>query len=129
MNRCSYVHEKECNPLCCFCHTHKSCRGSRKAELPTAHLLSVADLVKVLGDPTRLRIMNAWAAEPELCVCDLSVALDMTQSAISHQLAVLRRARLVRPRKEGKIVYYSLDDNHIGSLLSLANEHVGERKG
>jgi ArsR family transcriptional regulator len=73
--------------------------------------------------------MNAWAAEPELCVCDLSVALDMTQSAISHQLAVLRRARLVRPRKEGKIVYYSLDDNHIGSLLSLANEHVGERKG
>lgn len=108
-------------------HT-KAVETARKAELPTAHLLSVAELFKVLGDPTRLRIMNALAAEPELCVCDLSVALDMTQSAISHQLAVLRRARLVRPRKEGKIVYYSLDDDHVGSLLALANEHAGERK-
>ncbi|TFG85422.1 MAG: transcriptional regulator [Spirochaetales bacterium] len=114
----------------CSCQTvHPDAVAAAKvAEMPTARLLGVSDLFKVLGDPTRLRILNALAFGDELCVCDLSAALDMTQSAMSHQLAVLRRARLVKPRKDGKVVFYSLDDEHVRYLLALASEHAAEGK-
>ncbi|MBP7095080.1 MAG: helix-turn-helix transcriptional regulator [Spirochaetia bacterium] len=97
-------------------------------ELPTAELLGTAELFKVLADPTRLRIANALGAA-ELCVCDLSAVLGMSQSAVSHQLAVLKRARLVRYRRDGKVVHYSLDDDHVGRLVALAREHACERGG
>lgn len=101
---------------------------ARAAELPTATLLSASELFKVLGDPTRLRIVGALAAAGELCVCDLSAALDMSQSAISHQLAILRRARLARFRRDGKSAVYTLDDGHVGELLAVATAHANEGK-
>ena len=88
-------------------------------------LAAVAETFKVLGDPTRAAI--AWAlAEEELCVCDLAALLGKSQSAISHSLRALRELRLVRHRREGRRVCYSLDDEHIGRILRDAFEHVGE---
>ncbi|MBG0777982.1 MAG: helix-turn-helix transcriptional regulator [Desulfovibrionaceae bacterium] len=84
-----------------------------------------AALFKVLGDATRMRILLALARE-ELCVCDLSELLAMTQSAISHQLRVLRAARIVRSRRDGKMVFYALDDAHIERLVAAALDHVRE---
>lgn len=101
---------------------------AQAAELPTASLLAVSELLKLLGDPTRLRIIGALSAAGELCVCDLSAALDMSQSAISHQLAMLRRARLVRHRRDGKSAVYALDDGHVGELLAVATAHANEGK-
>lgn len=85
----------------------------------------LAQLFKVLGDHTRVRILNALHRS-ELCVCDLTAILGMNQSAVSHQLRVLRAARIVRSRKQGKNVLYSLDDLHIAELLSTGFEHVRE---
>jgi len=101
---------------------------ARSSEASTSVLLATAELFKVFSDPTRLRILNALAVS-ELCVCDLSAALDMSQSSMSHQLALLRRARLVRPRREGKAVFYSLDDEHVRDILRVASVHLDERKG
>jgi ArsR family transcriptional regulator len=83
----------------------------------------LAETFKVLGDPTRIKILSALATE-ELCVCDLAAALEMSVSAISHQLRVLKGARLVKYRREGKNIFYSLDDDHVISLFRLALEHV-----
>ena len=83
----------------------------------------VANLFKVLGDLTRIKIITVLRGN-EMCVCDLAVSLDMTQSAISHQLRVLKQARLVRARRDGKIMYYSLDDEHIDSILDMGFDHV-----
>jgi DNA-binding transcriptional ArsR family regulator len=80
---------------------------------------------KVLGDSTRLRILHALLAG-ELCVCDLSETLSMSVSAVSHQLAVLKSARLVRNRRDGKVVYYSLSDDHVTSLLESMRTHLAE---
>lgn len=90
-----------------------------------ARLYDVADFFKVFADSTRIRIL--WALEEsEMCVCDLAVLLNMTKSAISHQLKTLRLAKLVKARKEGKVVYYSLCDDHIKDILLTALEHVDE---
>ncbi|MGB4171825.1 MAG: metalloregulator ArsR/SmtB family transcription factor, partial [bacterium] len=78
---------------------------------------------KVLGDPTRIKILSALATE-KLCVCDLAAALELSVSAVSHQLRVLKGARLVKYRREGKNIFYSLDDEHVISLFRLALEHV-----
>lgn len=85
----------------------------------------VSELFKVFGDSTRARIICALNIE-EMCVCDLAALLNMTQSAISHQLRILKTARLVKSRKQGKIVYYSLDDAHVGDIFAKAFEHVME---
>ncbi len=100
-------------------------RVSRAREaLPAPSLLgSLADTHRVLGDPTRLRILFALAAT-ELCVCDLSALLEATPSAVSHQLRLLRAAGLVRYRREGKLVYYTLDDDHIRTLLLEGLRHL-----
>lgn len=90
------------------------------------NLYDLAELFKVFGDSTRIKII--WALfESEMCVCDLAYLLNMTQSAISHQLRVLKAARLVRYRKSGKVVYYSLDDSHINQIFALGMEHIRER--
>lgn len=83
----------------------------------------VAAIYKALGDPTRLKILLCLKEE-EMCVCDIANILDMTQSAISHQLRVLRNIKLVKYRKEGKMVYYSLDDDHIFEILDAGLEHI-----
>ncbi|MBF4693078.1 ArsR/SmtB family transcription factor [Fusibacter ferrireducens] len=84
---------------------------------------SVADIFKVFGDPTRIKILYLLITS-ELCVQAISSSLDMTQSAISHQLRVLKQAGLVKNRKEGKVVYYSLDDDHVLTILTQGIDHV-----
>ncbi len=87
---------------------------------------ALAETFKALGDPTRTRIVFALSRE-ELCVCDLASLLDVTQSAVSHQLRVLRNMKLVRYRKDGKMAYYSLDDEHIEHLFNEGLRHVKAR--
>ena len=100
-----------------------------KKLLPPDHILmSLAETFKVLGDGTRAKIIHALSLE-ELCVCDIASLLSTTKSAVSHQLRVLRNMRLVRFRKVGKIVYYSLDDTHIVNLFNEALNHVLEHQG
>ena len=87
--------------------------------------IELADLFKTLGDPTRIRIMDALA-KSEFCVCDLAELLDLSQSATSHQLRVLRNSNLVKYRRDGKMVYYSLQDNHVQELYRQGLEHIDE---
>ena len=88
-------------------------------------LYDLAELFKVFGDSTRIKILYALF-EAELCVCDIAQLLGLTQSAVSHQLRVLKAGRLVKPRKEGKTVFYSLADDHVRSLIAQGMEHVEE---
>ena len=90
-----------------------------------AQMQDAGELFKILGDQTRMRMICALLAT-ELCVCDLSELLEMSQSAISHQLRILRQARLVRYRRDGKNAYYSLADQHIRAIVQLAVEHTRE---
>lgn len=85
----------------------------------------IAELLSLFGDTTRVRIM-AELLHTELCVSEIAEHLNMTNSAISHQLRILKQGRLVKNRKEGKTVFYSLADSHVGSIFSLALEHVQE---
>jgi ArsR family transcriptional regulator len=89
------------------------------------NLYDLAELFKVFGDSTRIRIL--WALnESEMCVCDIAVLLDMTQSAISHQLRVLKQTNLVKNRREGKVVYYSLVDDHVRKIFDQGLIHINE---
>lgn len=99
----------------------------KKNESPEfdAYIHDLADLFKVFGDSTRIRILSVLS-EGELCVCDIAAALNMTQSAISHQLRILKGTRLVKFRKEGKTVYYSLADSHVETILKQGMDHVRE---
>ena len=93
---------------------------------PEEELYDLAELFKVFGDTTRVKILYALFAA-EMCVCDIAALLNMTQSAISHQLRVLKQARLVKFRREGKTVFYSLDDEHIKGIFGQGLEHISER--
>src|SRR6187200_1002189 len=86
----------------------------------------LADTFNAMGDPTRVRILDALS-HGELCVCDLAAVLRLSQSAVSHQLRLLRGLRLVRPRRDGRVVFYSLDDQHIMSLFRQTLQHVEEQ--
>ena len=86
---------------------------------------ALADTFRVLGDPTRVRILDALAPG-ELCVCDVAALVGISESAVSHQLRLLRGMRLVRPRRAGRLVYYAVDDHHILELLKQALTHVEE---
>ena len=99
------------------------------ANMPQAELLErLAELFKVLGDPTRVKLLWALSMH-EMCVCELSTALEMSQSMVSHQLRLLRNARLVACRREGRSMYYSLADAHVSLLFSQGLEHVQEKDG
>ena len=88
-------------------------------------LFDLAEFFKVFGDSTRIRIL--WALEDrEMCVCDIAYLLNMTQSAISHQLRSLKQVNLVKNRREGKVVYYSLKDEHIKLIFDIGMEHITE---
>lgn len=94
--------------------------------LPDVELLyDLAELFKVFGDSTRIRILYALF-ESEMCVCDIGALLNISQSAISHQLRVLKQAKLVRHRREGKIVYYALADNHVKTIIHQGMSHIEE---
>ena len=88
-------------------------------------IFDVAELFKVFGDSTRMKIICALLEE-ELCVCDIASITNSTPSAISHQLRVLKQAKLVKYRKEGKVVHYSLDDDHVRQIFEKGREHVEE---
>lgn len=92
---------------------------------PEEELYDLAELFKVFGDSTRIRILYVLF-EAEVCVCDLAEALGMTQPAISHQLRILKQARLVKSRREGKSVYYSLADGHVRTIIAQGREHLKE---
>ncbi|MBN2652388.1 MAG: helix-turn-helix transcriptional regulator [Spirochaetales bacterium] len=93
---------------------------------PQETLYELADFFKVLGDSTRMKILYALLIS-EMCVCDLSIVTEISQSAVSHQLKVLRQARLVKFRREGKSVFYSLNDEHVKQILSMGKEHIEEK--
>lgn len=105
---------------------HEDVINNVKRKMPEdEELYDLAELFKVFGDSTRIRII--WALfESDMCVCDIAALLNMTQSAISHQLRVLKNSRLVRYKKVGKVVYYSLNDEHIKKICELGMEHMME---
>ncbi len=92
---------------------------------PEDELFDLAELFKVFGDSTRIKILYVLL-ESEMCVCDIAQLLGMNQSAISHQLRVLKQARLVKNRRDGKTVFYSLDDDHVASVIHQGMEHIRE---
>ena len=99
-----------------------------KIKLPEEEVLyDLGDFFKILGDSTRIKILSALF-QSEMCVCDIAALLGMTQSAISHQLRVLKQGRLVKHRKDGKVVYYSLDDDHIKHIIDQGLTHISEKK-
>lgn len=112
----------------CSCNElHEDIVNSVRKEMPDIEMLyELAELFKVFADTTRVRILYALSAQ-EMCVCDIADLLGMTHSSISHQLRVLKQARLVKFRKEGKVVYYSLDDCHISQIFNCGLEHIEER--
>ncbi len=101
----------------------KRARENMKSD-PTIY--DISETFKALSDPTRIRIIFALSQE-EMCVCDIACLLGLTESAISHQLRILRNLRLVKYHKEGRMAYYSLDDHHINNLLDQVIEHTEER--
>ncbi len=103
-------------------------RRARASMPPEGAIGDLAETFRVLADPGRIRLLQALAVT-ELCVCDLATLLGASSSAVSHQLRLLRAARLVRYRKEGKMTYYALDDDHIRALLAEGLRHVEEEKG
>ena len=105
---------------------HEDVLARVRAKMPDeTPVYEVSELFKVFGDYTRARIICALNVE-EMCVCDLAALLGMSQSAISHQLRLLKVSRIVKSRKQGRVVYYSLDDAHIGQIFAMAFDHVME---
>jgi len=111
-----------CETLCIHTDLVESVRETL---IPGGQVQHLAELFKTLGDPTRVRIMDALA-KGEFCVCDLAELLELSQSATSHQLRVLRSNHLVKYRREGKMAYYSLDDDHVMALYREGLEHISE---
>ena len=103
----------------------KKVKAVKKKMLGEDTFGDLSETFKALGDSTRMKILYALSKD-ELCVCDISAVLDMSLSAVSHQLRVLRNMKLVKFRKDGKIVYYSLDDEHVVKLIQMGYEHVRE---
>ena len=118
------IAEEVCSTTC----LHQDRIDRARAVSPDAgDLEGAADVFRLLGDPGRLKIVQALAVE-ELCVCDLATFLGSSSSAVSHQLRLLKQARLVRYRREGKVVYYRLDDGHVTALVTTALDHAREKK-
>lgn len=121
------MNDKRIEALTCDCTViHEDIVNMVKSKMPDEeNLYDLAELFKVFGDSTRIKILCALV-EAELCVCDIAALLNMTQSAISHQLRVLKQTRLVKYRKEGKIVFYSLEDEHIKNIFDQGLIHINE---
>ena len=107
-------------------HVHKNLVEFVNKKMPDEDILyDLAELFKVFGDSTRIRILFVLF-ESEVCVCDIAESLNMTQSAISHQLKILKQSKLVKARRDGKTVYYSLADDHVYKIIEQGLEHVEE---
>ena len=120
--------EQESINACKTHHQREDFVAHIQQNLPNSDGISaLSELFKSLGDPTRVRILWALSLH-EMCVCDLATSLEMTQSAVSHQLRLLKTARLVRARRDGRSIYYSLADAHVSLLFSQGLEHVQERR-
>lgn len=113
-------------PVCSEPHVHEDVVNRIKDEMLTQQEFNdLSVLFKMFADPTRLKILSLLFKE-EMCVCDISTLLDMTQSAVSHQLSVLRQNRLIKYRRSGKNIYYSLDDEHIQLIFDAGLAHILE---
>ena len=112
---------------CCdYIHTHDAVVEAVRRQMPGEDTLyDLSELFRIFGDSTRIRILYVLF-EAEMCVCDIATVLGMTQSAISHQLRALKNARLVKSRREGKTVFYSLADDHVKTIIDQGIEHVKE---
>ena len=119
--------EDRYNVECCdFIHAHEEIVEKVRQELPDEDTLyDLPELFRIFGDSTRIRILYVLF-EAEMCVCDIAQLLGMTQSAISHQLRALKNARLVKSRRDGKTVFYSLADDHVKTIIDQGIEHVKE---
>lgn len=113
-------------PSCEYLCVHQEVVDKVTQEMPEEELLfDLAELFKIFGDSTRVKILFVLF-EAEMCVCDIAQLLGMTQSAISHQLQVLKKSKLVKYRREGKTVFYSLADGHVRTILDQGIEHITE---
>lgn len=112
---------------CCdFIHAHEDIVKKVQKEMPSEDTLyDLTELFRIFGDSTRVRILYVLF-EAEMCVCDIAMLLGLTQSAVSHQLRALKNARLVKARRDGKTVFYSLADDHVKTIIDQGLEHVSE---
>lgn len=120
--------EREPNEIerCGFLCVHEETVGQVLRDMPDDETLyDLAELFKIFGDSTRVKILYALF-EAELCVCDIAQLLGLTQSAVSHQLRLLKASRLVKPRKDGKTVFYSLADDHVRKIIAQGMDHICE---
>lgn len=133
MNKYSYVHIKDVIDIdklndekCEVTLIHENNVKKAINELPDDELIAdLSDMFKIFGDQTRVKILMALESG-ELCVCDIAAVMDMSQSAISHQLRVLKQSNIVKTRREGKVVYYSISDDHVKEIFDIAMVHVQE---
>ena len=117
------VHDVEC---CDLYEIHEDVVKAVREMMPDDDdLYDLAEIFKVFGDSTRIRLLYVLF-EAEMCVCDIAQLLNMTQSAISHQLRILKQSKLVKNRREGKAVFYSLADSHVRSIINQGYEHIKE---
>ena len=117
---------KENTSECEFQHAHKELVDKISEIMPgEEELFNLAELYKIFGDSTRIKILYALF-EAELCVCDIAMLIGMSVSAVSHQLRILKQARLVQYRREGKTLFYSLSDDHVRSIIGQGMEHIEE---
>ena len=119
--------EDRYNVECCdFIHAHEDIVKKVQKEMPSEDTLyDLTELFRIFGDSTRVRILYVLF-EAEMCVCDIAMLLGLTQSAVSHQLRALKNARLVKARRDGKTVFYSLADDHVKTIIDQGLEHVSE---
>ena len=133
MNKYSYVHIKDVSGIdkihdekCEVTLIHEDNVKKAINELPDDELIAdLSDMFKIFGDQTRVKILMALESG-ELCVCDIAAVMDMSQSAISHQLRVLKQSNIVKTRRQGKVVYYSISDDHVKEIFDIAIVHVQE---
>lgn len=113
-------------PSCEYMHAHDQLVSRVKGHMPDEIMLyDLAELYKVFADSTRIKILYCLFEE-EMCVCDIAQLLGMTTSAISHQLRVLKQSKLVKFRRDGKTVFYSLSDDHVRTIIGMGMEHISE---
>ena len=133
MNKYSYVHIKDVRDIdktndekCEVTLIHEDNVKKAINELPDDELIAdLSDMFKIFGDQTRVKILMALESG-ELCVCDIAAVMNMSQSAISHQLRVLKQSNIVKTRRQGKVVYYSISDDHVKEIFEIAIVHVQE---
>ena len=139
MNKCSYNNRKKvpmteqerikqevAEGICEFMHVHEEIVHKVEKVMPDEQeLVDLSEFFKVFGDSTRIKILYVLS-QSEMCVCDIATLLQMGQSAISHQLRILKQMRLVKFRRDGKTVFYSLSDDHIKTILAQGMEHINE---